>query len=544
MNSTFLEKARSVHGDTYDYSSVVYTAAREKVDIICREHGVFSQTPDKHINGKQGCPRCKPSAVVDEAEFIRRLGKVHGDRLIAKPGSYSKMFEKVTVVCPAHGEFRALPTNLISKKTGCPKCAAEARGLKQRLTLDVFIQKAVARHGNAYDYSRSVVVDGNTPVAIGCRVHGEFAQSPVKHMHGHGCPVCGVEKRTSVNFKGLEQFVLDAVAVHGDAYDYSKFEYVSARSCGTIICKKHGEFTQTPDGHLAGKGCSKCVSQVSKWETEIADFLLSIGVNAVRTRKIAGVEFDLYADGVAIECNGLYWHSDMFENAKNRHLHKTRAAQQAGVRLIHIFEDEWTHRRSAVENLLRSAYNKSGRTYARQCTVDVETSKGVEGFLDTHHIQGAATGSVAYVLRKDGVTVAAMVFSKVRSERGAVDAGWELVRYASNGTVVGGASRLFARFVKDQSPKRVVSYSDDRLFFGGVYVSLGFNRVHLTPPQYRVVVRGRRVHKSNFKKSKLVKAYGIDTVGTQTEREFCQSIGLHRVYDCGLTKWEYVGLCV
>lgn len=540
MNAEFIARATEVHGGRYDYSKVSYRYAREKVEIVCPEHGSFWQAPHKHIHAKHGCPACKPTARVTEAAFVARVREVHGDSLSVAPGTFTKMFARVKMVCEKHGVFEPLASNVVNNRSGCPKCAAELRGVQQRLTKGVFVARAEQVHGNRYGYEEAVVSDSTTPITIVCSTHGPFQQSPAKHLTGHGCPVCGVEKRTSGITKSREQFVLDAVAVHGDSYDYSRFEYSQARSAGMIVCRKHGPFEQTPDAHLAGKGCPRCTSQVSKWEAEVADFLRESGITCERTRKVAGVEFDLYAEGVAIECNGLYWHSDRFTNARMRHLEKTRAARAAGVRLLHIFEDEWVYRRKAVENLLLSAFGKAARIYARDCSMGVSSSREVAGFLEAHHIQGSATGSVVYTLHHTGSVVATMVFSKVRSERGAKDAGWELVRYASSGVVVGGASRLFSRFLEDVHPARVISYSDNRLFAGGVYEKLGFAKVHETAPQYRVVFRGRRLHKANFKKRALARLVGQGAVDGKTEREVCESLGLSRIYDCGLTKWEYV----
>lgn len=541
MTADFIRRAMQVHGGRYDYSLVDYRTAREKVEIVCPEHGGFWQTPDKHVNRGQGCPACKPTARVSEEKFAHRLHAVHGGRLVLVPGSFSRMFDPVQMVCPRHGRFEALASNVVNNGSGCPKCAAEQRGIQQRMTREGFIAKATETHQQKYDYTRAEITDSVTPIEIVCPEHGVFKQTPAKHLMGQGCPQCGVERRTLAKFKSKEQFVLDAVAVHGDRYDYSRFDYTSVRSPGTIICRKHGEFDQTPDAHLAGKGCQRCTSQVSKWEAEVSEFLAEAGVDCVRTRAVAGVEFDLYADGVAVECNGLYWHSDRFANARMRHLEKTRAARSAGVRLLHLFEDEWAMRREATENLLLAAYGKAHRVYARDCVVAASTSSAVAGFLDAHHIQGRASGSAVYTLEHEGAVAAVMVFSKVRSERGIVDAGWELVRYASSGVVVGGASRLFARFLKDVGPERVVSYSDNRLFDGGMYGKLGFEKAHETSPQYRVVVRGVRMHKTNFKKSVLKRKFGAEATDGKSEREICESLGFYRVYDCGLTKWVYTG---
>jgi hypothetical protein len=100
---------------------------------------------------------------------------------------------------------------------------------------------------------------------------------------------------------------------------------------------------------------------------------------------------------------------------------------------------------------------------------------------------------------------------------------------------------LFTAFVRDNAPGRVTSYSDKRLFVGGMYEKLGFNKVHDTRPNYTVLVGTTRRHKAGFKKSSLVKKLGAEAVVGKTEREVCEAQGWYRVFDCGLTKWEWVG---
>ena len=128
--------------------------------------------------------------------------------------------------------------------------------MTRALTTKQFIAKANRVHGEKYNYSKVYYKNNKTEVCIICKVHGEFWQSPHKHINGkQGCSDCngGVQKTR-------EQFIKDAQLIHGNVYDYSKVEYINNRTKVKIICLQHGEFMQRPNDHINQKqGCPKCV---------------------------------------------------------------------------------------------------------------------------------------------------------------------------------------------------------------------------------------------------------------------------------------------
>jgi hypothetical protein len=132
-------------------------------------------------------------------------------------------------------------------------------------TTEQFIADAKAVHGEVYDYSNTLYVNYGDRLAVVCKIHGEFWQRPNDHLQGCGCPHCGYEKKvarisTLQKPKTTEQFILQAQAVHGSHYDYSKVVYELALNKVKIICPTHGEFMQRPSDHLAGAGCKKCAT--------------------------------------------------------------------------------------------------------------------------------------------------------------------------------------------------------------------------------------------------------------------------------------------
>jgi hypothetical protein len=127
-----------------------------------------------------------------------------------------------------------------------------------KLTTEEFIAKAKAVHGDRYDYSKVEYVDNKTKVCIICKEHGEFEQSPKKHLAGQGCIKCHRKSMAKRYSLGKEEFIEKANAVHNGFYDYSEVEYVNGHTKVKIICPIHGIFEQDPASHLQGHGCSFC----------------------------------------------------------------------------------------------------------------------------------------------------------------------------------------------------------------------------------------------------------------------------------------------
>ena len=105
----FWKKAEKVHNNKYNYSKVEYNGASEKVCIICPEHGEFWQRPDKHVHGGQGCPICGGTKKLTTNEFIERAKQVHGDKYNYSKVNYNGNDKKVCIICPEHGEFWQTP---------------------------------------------------------------------------------------------------------------------------------------------------------------------------------------------------------------------------------------------------------------------------------------------------------------------------------------------------------------------------------------------------------------------------------------------------
>ncbi len=121
-----------------------------------------------------------------------------------------------------------------------------------------FIAKAIIKHGDKYDYSKSDYCTTKQKVEIICPEHGSFHQTPGNHMKGQGCPECGRIARTTSQRYSSKEFIKSVQAIHGNTYDYSEVDYVNSKTKVKINCSEHGAFYMKPNSHFNGQGCPKC----------------------------------------------------------------------------------------------------------------------------------------------------------------------------------------------------------------------------------------------------------------------------------------------
>ena len=191
----FIEKAKAIHGNRYDYSLVEYVRNSVKVKIICSEHGPFLQTPSEHLVGS-GCNKCGILATAEARtktteQFIVSSRAVHGERFDYSLVEYLGAYEKVTIICSDHGPFEQTPTGHLGGK-GCYGCGLIASADAKRSNAEEFISKARMKHGDHYDYSLVEYNKSNEKVKIICPDHGLFLQVPNDHIgqQASGCPDC------------------------------------------------------------------------------------------------------------------------------------------------------------------------------------------------------------------------------------------------------------------------------------------------------------------------------------------------------------------
>jgi len=212
-------------------------------------------------------------------------------------------------------------------------------------------------------------------------------------------------------------------------------------------------------------------------------------------------------------------------------------ARSEEIQFIQIFEDEWKAKQTIVDHRIQNLMGVSPRIYARKTEVKEIPWGFAKSLLNASHIQGAGAGAAMVLGLVDGNSlVAIMTFGVSRFEKtGPKD--FELIRYTSVGTVVGGFSKLMKYFIDNFGPERIISYSDARWSIGNVYSSNGFELTNYSPPGYFWTRDGVRHNRIKFQKHKLKDV--LEKFNPMlTEKQNCEANGYKRIFDAGMQKWE------
>lgn len=237
-------------------------------------------------------------------ELIVRAKEVHGDKYDYSLVENEGLFVKNKIICKKCGNVFEMPfNNHINQKQGCKFCKHRS----YKYSTDEWVDKAKKIHGDKYDYSKVNYINKNTKICIICPKHGEFWITPDKHVNSkQGCPKC------AKNYKlDTDSFVKKARLVHGEFYNYDKCLYKDTETKVCIVCPEHGEFWQTPHGHLSGHGCPMCHEEKNINEIKLFNFLKdNINEEIISQYKedwLSGQTLDIYIPSkkIGIEYQGI-----------------------------------------------------------------------------------------------------------------------------------------------------------------------------------------------------------------------------------------------
>lgn len=279
-------------------------------------------------------------------------------------------------------------------------------------------------------------------------------------------------------------------------------------------------------------------------EKELLSFIESIYHGEVQTNNrtiISPKELDIYIPEkrMAIEFNGLYWH-DENHISNNSHFEKTQSCDKIGIDLIHIFEDDWLLKKEIVKSIIASRLGIYQQKFmARKLKIQYLDKNKAKEFFDKNHLQGFAKADYYIALvdqNQDTKQCGAFTM------RGFHDGNIELTRFATklNTQVVGGFGKIIADFIKLKDVKSITSYINKSFFNGKGYLAVGFKIVGKIKPSYSYIYKGKRWHKSFFRKNKIKKMYSEGKLfyfdEKDSEHTNMKKNGIYRIYDSGNLK--------
>lgn len=484
---TFLDKASIAHGAKYVYLGLLKIKGKAaKIQYLCNSHGVVSQTETNHVLG-----------------------------------------------------------------AGCAKCAKE-RPSPRRLSESEWLDRAKIRHGDTYSYGELYYRDGAAYFKVVCNRHGPFEVTAKSHtIAGTGCIKCFREIGSREINRKSDKFFLEGMSEHRPDLSILGVSGLGNTRKISVLCDIHGPYTaRYQDLKDKKTNCPKCAngSYGSKLTYIVTAMLDDLGINYETEVRFAGINrrWDIVVESkkLAVELDGVFWHSSAIIGRDLLNIdNKAKLAEGLGYRQINFFEDEIVEKPEIVKRMLASALGVREKGIgARKCTIKGVAKADADAFLESNHIQGAASGSRYLGLYRETELVAIMAYARRFPGRSGVadDSQLVITRFATSMPVQGAFSKLLKACITPVT-RRVITYSDPRLFTGDLYRQSGFVNTQTYAPDYCYVKNSKRIPKRNLQKSWFfdnAERLNLKVSSEMTEQQLAEANNFFRLYDRGRLRWE------
>ena len=372
----------------------------------------------------------------------------------------------------------------------------------------------------------------------------EWESQIFSRVAGAGCPVCAI---SAVSNRIPKTPFKDAILISEWSPLNSKQPSRLSEKSGYVakwICSvcNHVWSARIGDRVTKNYGCPKCAKKISRMEQELQSWAINTGlwVETNTRNVITPQELDIYFpdQNLAVEFNGVYWHSEQFGKTKTYHYNKWLICKQRGIQLIQIWDDDWKLNKDKILAMLdyKLDLKKQEVLYARKSKVVKIGQKEAKPFLEENHIQGSASGSYySGLVDENSELVAVMVLKKEANSSGKI---LNIVRYATKKTVVGGFTKLLVYAERTLKPDSFITFSDHTVSDGGLYENNGFIADKELSPDYMYVVNGKRRHKFGYRLKKFRDDPDLLWDENLTERELALLNNIPRIWDAGKTRWK------
>lgn len=525
------------------HPSSVFPSSKEKVAWVCDYGHEWTATVVQRSQGS-GCPKCRHARPRGDS-FADKYPQLSGEwstKNRLSPSDYKPASnQRVWWACPKGHEYQAPMSRRGAGGTGCPYCAGK-RALPGYNTLS-FRHPLLAEewlHGRNGGMTPDSLTPGSGFMAWWkcSKCQNEWrAQVAGRTGRGDGCPGCS----GNMLVKGVNDIATVRPELVKDWHSERNAPLtpsdITRSSAAKVWWKcEGGHEWQAAPYNRARHGCPKCVGRVSKKETEVAAHIQSLGLEILTSdRATIGKELDILVPSrnLAVEFNGLYWHSSAHK-ARNFHKEKTDLCAVQGIQLIHIWEDDWRDRQEVVKRLIARKLGVSNepRLNARALSVSSATVAEAKAFMRANHIQGFGAGSAHLALRSADSRVRALLTVKKRS-----NGQHEIVRFATDTIVRGGFSRLMKHAEGELLVQEWVTFADRGVSDGNLYESLGFRVDGDIAPDYMYVVNGERKHKFGYRLKRFRDDPELEYREGMTESQLAELNNLPRIYDAGKVRY-------
>lgn len=379
----------------------------------------------------------------------------------------------------------------------------------------------------------------------------EWESSIAHRTSGRSCPVChgrkvvaGVNDLLTINPELAAQW---HPTKNGEITP-DQITGKGGRAKAWWQCEKGHEWQARVKGRTTGRGCPQCwaTSYISKAEQSLFEYIRSLDadIEIIQSDKkvLKGKELDIYvpSKNIAIEFNGLFWHSENAGKDKHYHYDKWKACKDKGIQLIQIWEDEWNRNEEQIKRMIAHKLGLSSqrKVFARKTAVQEVSKDAAEAFLNSHHVQGYASGSYYLGLYEKGEEEL-LALLVLKNEAGTDRKTLNIIRYATAANVVGGFTKLLKFAEKSHGPEAFITFADHSVSDGGLYENNGFVVDKELAPDYMYIVNGERKHKFGYRLKRFQTNPELEWAEGLSERELAELNGLERIWDAGKTRYLY-----
>jgi hypothetical protein len=451
--------------------------------------------------------------------------------------------------CDKGHEWEASPNDRHHYNTKCPYCSNQRvlPGYNDLATL--YPELAAEWHPTLNPVTPNLVTPGaDVKVWWECDKGHEWeavVYARTNLRQATGCPMCN-RRKVSTGETDLETLFPEVASQwHPEKNNGLHPCQVTAYSNRKAWwkCSLGHEWEAVINGRSQGRGCPTCskVASFSKEEKELVAYLQNAGLTVVENDRniLDGQEVDIYLPehNLAIEYNGLYWHTEKFKGRTSHH-DKWELCKQKGIQLIQIWEDDYKRNPELVKEMLahKIGISTKPKTYARKLHLTTITNDEAKTFLDQNHIQGWVSSSVFFGLCDAEETLCSVMALKETKQDSKV---YTLTRYATNRRVVGGFTKLLKHAEKTLTPRSITTFSDNAVSDGSLYRNHGFTEDKTLPPDYSYFnVKERiREHKFLYRLKRFREDSTLLYLEGKTETELAIINNLSRIWDAGKVRW-------
>ena len=547
----FIDRANNIHNYIYDYSSIVYINNMTPIDVICKEHGVFTIVPNYHISKRFGCPICtnhktrKPNTYINKKytlhEIITKCNTIHNNKYdYSQFTVYNKMHEQIPVICPMHGVFHPNLSDHINRKAGCPKCAG-----RYVRTLDEIVAELHIVHNNRYLYDLTDPInqqfnDTSSYINIICKEHGVFNASINCHLYSKsGCPTCA-ELCSYDNYHRLlcndqlsqyegsiycikittndETFIKVGFTTNIESR-MKRLQYNIGLTNKCELIKTYGPYNLKTalfveqNFHIVTSSTLKHIPKIifgGHTECYNTAVLLTIDTDiSDLLEKDYNKKYIIIPYSMATNKSHLM---DMYKNKNNKRIF-----------MPHEVKDE-----TKIKSLCGDKITVFGRKTI--CKPISSIDGGL--FLSKYHVQGNINATFWYGIYFNQVLIAVSCLGNTRFNN--TDGDYELYRFCCDDkhTVLGGLNKMLSLFKQTVGVCKIITYSDNRWSLHSVYESNNFKFIRTTTPGYYYHKDGLIYNRMLFQKHKLSNKLPLFDQALSESINMANN-GYQKVYDCG-----------